>query len=223
MTRSNIREIALHMIFELGFSQSGAQDLLAEYLTKERFAEIGQEIPLYDDYPSKKQEVYLRKLVEGTFSHSPELDGYIAQYSKGWHFARIPRVAAAMMRIAMYEILYMPEIPNPSAINDALEIAKHYEDPDVISFMNGILGSFVRAEFADTPAKPEKKVPPQASENQEEDPEETGQESGETFEEESGEILSMTLEKAPKPPATDPLPTEETPLPVAPPLPEETP
>ena len=60
------------------------------------------------------------------------------------------------MRVAMYEILYMPEIPNGAAINEAVEIAKRYETQEVVSFVNGILGSFVRAEFADTPPKPEK-------------------------------------------------------------------
>ena len=51
------------------------------------------------------------------------------------------------MRVAMYEILYMPEIPAAAAINDAVEIAKKYEDEKVVSFINGILGAFVRAEF----------------------------------------------------------------------------
>ncbi len=192
MNRIHVREVALHRIFELGFTTQSAQDLLGEYLTPERFAEIGQEIPLYDDYPSKKQEAYLRKLVEGTFAHSPELDGYIEQYAKGWRFSRIPRVAAAMMRIAMYEILYMPEIPNASAINDALDIAKHYEEPEVISFMNGILGTFVRAEFADTPAKPEKNPA-------KEDRVKTGENLENSLEKDSGdEVVGMTLEKAPE-------------------------
>ena len=68
----------------------------------------------------------------------------------GWSFARIPRMAAAVMRTAMYEVLYMPAIPNSAAINEAVEIAKNYEPAEVVSFINGILGSFVRAEFADS-------------------------------------------------------------------------
>ena len=60
------------------------------------------------------------------------------------------------MRTAMYEVLYMEEIPNAAAINEAVEIAKSYESQDVVACINGILGSFVRAEFADTPPKPEK-------------------------------------------------------------------
>ena len=53
------------------------------------------------------------------------------------------------MRVAMYEILYMPEIPKAAAINDAVEIAKKYEDEKVVSFVNGILGAFIREEFPD--------------------------------------------------------------------------
>mgnify|MGYP002508113407 CR=1 FL=1 len=64
------------------------------------------------------------------------------------------------MRLAMYEILYMPEIPNGAAINEAVEIAKKYEDPDVVRFINGILGSFVRNETADAP--PAKRPPSDA-------------------------------------------------------------
>ena len=60
------------------------------------------------------------------------------------------------MRTAMYEILYMPDIPNAAAINAAVELTKQYEPQEVAAFVNGILGSFVRAEFQDTPAKPEK-------------------------------------------------------------------
>ena len=64
-------------------------------------------------------------------------------------FSRIPRTATAIMRVAMYEILYMPEIPKAAAINDAVEIAKKYEDEKVVSFVNGILGAFIREEFPD--------------------------------------------------------------------------
>ena len=80
-------------------------------------------------------------------------DELLEQRLSGPHFEamapeyeRIPLVAGAIMRVAMYEILYMPEIPNGASINEALEIAKKYEEPDVVRFINGILGSFVRNE-----------------------------------------------------------------------------
>ena len=156
MTRSHAREIAIHMIFSLSFGNMKAEELLEQQLNRERFEELSADMPLYGMYPNEKQEQYIRNLVKGTFEHGYELDDAIARYAKGWNFARIPRMASAIMRTAMYEILYMPEIPNAVAVNEAVEITKNYEAPEVVSFVNGILGTFVRTEFADTPAKPEK-------------------------------------------------------------------
>ena len=156
MTRSNAREIAVQLIFSLGFGNLSAQEVLDSQLTPERFAELAEENALYAQFPNEKQQQYIRDLVQGVFSHGPELDDYISRYAVGWSFARIPRMAAAIMRTAMYEVLYVPDVPNAAAINEAVEIAKRYETQEGVSFVNGILGSFVRAEFADTPPKPEK-------------------------------------------------------------------
>ena len=156
MTRSSAREIATHIIFSLGFDTRSAREVLDAELTRERFQELGEELPLYEQFPNEKQERYIRELVQGVFAHGPELDDCISRYSVGWSFARIPRMAAAIMRTAMYEVLYMPEVPNAAAINAAVEIAKGYEPVEVVSFLNGILGSFVRAEFPDTPPRPDR-------------------------------------------------------------------
>ena len=130
--------------------------MLESELNRERFDELAQEMPVYAQYPNEKQETYIKNLVRGAFAHGPELDDYISRYAVGWSFERIPRMAAAIMRTAMYEILYMPDIPNAAAINAAVELTKRYEPQEVAAFVNGILGTFVRAEFQDTPAKPEK-------------------------------------------------------------------
>lgn len=147
MTRSAAREIAVHYAFELGFSTASADALLEQALTPEAFSLLGEEEELYRQFPEEKLKQYIVSLVRGVFEHGAELDGYIARYARGWKFSRIDRVAAAIMRVTMYEILYMPEVPNRVAINEAVEIAKKYVDEDVVRFVNGILGSFVRAEF----------------------------------------------------------------------------
>lgn len=149
MTRTNAREIAMRFIFELGFSTQAAGQLLERELTQEHFALLAPEDALYRDFPNEKQRTYIAGLVRGVFDHGAELDGYIEKYAVGWKFSRIDRVAAAIMRMSMYEVLYMPDIPNRAAVNEAVEIAKHYLDEDVVRFVNGILGSFVRAEFPD--------------------------------------------------------------------------
>ena len=156
MTRSTAREIAIHIIFALGFDNRSAQEVLDAELTHERFQELADELPLYEQFPNEKQERYIRLLVQGVFAHGPELDDCIDRYSEGWAFARIPRMAAAIMRTAMYEVLYMPDIPNAAAINEAVEIAKKYEPVEIVSFLNGILGTFVRTECEDAPPKPAK-------------------------------------------------------------------
>lgn len=146
MTRTNAREIAVHCSFELGFSNQSADELLDSVLTRETFALIGEEEPLYSEFPNEKQRAYIRTLVKGVYQHGAELDDYISRYAIGWSFSRIPRVAVAVMRVAMYEILYMQDVPNGAAINEAVELTRHYESEEMVSFVNGILGSFVRKE-----------------------------------------------------------------------------
>ena len=146
MIRSVAREIAVHFSYELSFTNLTVTELLNQRLTPEAFSEWTEEYDIYSELPNEKQEKYIRQLVTGVDEHAAELDGYISKYAVGWSFARISLVAAAIMRVAMYEILYMPEIPASVAINEALEIAKKYESPEIAGFMNGILGSFVREE-----------------------------------------------------------------------------
>ena len=146
MTRTAAREIPVHFVFELGFTDQTAEELLAEALNRKTFAAIGEEEPLYSEFPNEAQREYISKLVKGVYEHTPELDEYISKYAIGWKFSRMNRVAVAIMRVAMYEVLYMQDIPNAAAINEAVELVKHYEEPEVVSFVNGILGSFVRGE-----------------------------------------------------------------------------
>lgn len=146
MTRNTAREIATHLAYELSFTDLPLQTFLNQRLCAENFGELAPECGLYDETPNAKQEQYIRRLVSGVAEHAAELDGYIETYAQGWRFDRISLVASAIMRVAMYEILYMPDIPAGVAINEAVEIAKKYEEPETVRFLNGILGSFVRQE-----------------------------------------------------------------------------
>ena len=158
MTRTAAREIAVHFVFELGFTNQTADELLAQALTRQTFGAIGEEEPLYAEFPNAAQREYIARLVKGVYDHAPELDGYISKYAIGWKFDRLNRVAIAIMRVCMYEVLYMQDIPNAAAINEAVELTKRYESPEVVSFVNGILGSFVRNECA---PEPKNKAPEQ--------------------------------------------------------------
>ena len=149
MVRNTAREIAIHLSYELSFTDKPIDTLLDERLTADTFATLAEEDPIYTEAPNAKQADYIRRLVKGVDEHAAELDGYIAKYAKGCSCARIPLVASAIMRVAMYEMLYMPDIPNGAAINEAVEIAKKYETPETVKFINGILGSFVRQEIGE--------------------------------------------------------------------------
>lgn len=147
MTRNTAREIAMHLVFELSFTELPIGEFLDHYLSGEKFAELAPECPLYADLPNQKQETYIRRLVSGVAEHAAELDAYIEKYATGWRFERISLVASAIMRLAMYEIMYMPDIPHSVAINEAVELTRKYDEPETAKFVNGILGSFLRQEI----------------------------------------------------------------------------
>lgn len=150
MIRNVAREIAMHLSYELSFTDLAPDQLLNQRLSSSRFEMLAPEYEVYGKLPGPSQRTYICRAVKGVALHGYELDQYIGKYAVGWKFERIPLVAAAIMRLAMYEILYMPEIPNGVSINEAVELAKKYESPEVVRFINGLLGSFVRAE-ADVP------------------------------------------------------------------------
>jgi len=146
MKRTEAREIAVRLCFAISENPSDAEGLLTRTFDEEYYSSLRSEDELYSGKPGKKQLEYITRLVTGISEHSAELDGYIDKYAVSWKFGRISRTATAIMKLAMYEVLYMPDIPDRAAINEAIELAKRYETPETVSFINGILGSFSRFE-----------------------------------------------------------------------------
>jgi N utilization substance protein B len=148
MRRSTAREIAVRLIFAISENPESYESVLAQVFEPEYYSTLESEDSLYKEKPNPKQLEYISRIVKGVVEHVVELDGYIEKYAVGWKFGRIPRTATSIMRTAMFEVLYMQDIPNSAAINDAVEIAKRYESPETVSFLNGVLGSFTRAEYS---------------------------------------------------------------------------
>ena len=98
----------MHLSFELSFTDLPVEELLDQRLSSPHFEALAPEYEVYGELPGPSQREYIRKLVSGIALHSYELDQYIEKYARGWRFERIPLVASAIMRLAMYEILYMP-------------------------------------------------------------------------------------------------------------------
>ncbi len=146
MTRTTAREIAMHLSFAAVMNRTDIESQLADFFEPVYFATLQTEDEVYAEYPDEKQLSYIRRVATGIAEHAAELDGYIEKYAVNWKFDRISRVAAAIMRTAMFEILYLPEVPYKAAANEAVELAKTYEGQDTAGFINGILASFIRSE-----------------------------------------------------------------------------
>ena len=149
MTRTVAREIAVRLCFGIAENPSDPHDVLSFVFDEEYYDSLKTEDSLYDNRPDARQLDYITRLVTGVFEHAAELDGYIDKYAVGWKFGRISRTAVAIMKTAMFEALYMPDVPNRAAINEAIEIAKRYESPETVPFINGVLGSFSRSEIGE--------------------------------------------------------------------------
>ncbi|MCL2151678.1 MAG: transcription antitermination factor NusB [Oscillospiraceae bacterium] len=146
MTRTIAREIAVRLCFCVSENPTDPSEMLFNVFKEEYYSTLKTEDKLYTESPDEKQLEYITRLVTGVFEHSAELDGYIDKYAVGWRFGRISRTAVAILKTAMYEVLYMPDIPDRAAINEAVKLAKRYEPPETVLFINGLLGGFARAE-----------------------------------------------------------------------------
>ena len=152
MTRTNAREIAVQLGFSVLAPDVTAQQLVEDFFEPEHYASLAEESELYKDKPGKQLEFILAS-VQGVMDYRLQLDEYITKYAKDWRVERIDRTAQAILRQAMFEILYLPDIGTATSINEAVEMAKGYEDPEVVAFINGVLGGFVRGEgIAENPA-----------------------------------------------------------------------
>jgi N utilization substance protein B len=136
----------LKLCFEITVSGKDASEIMEDVFDREYYDSLKSEDDTFTQYPSERQMEYINRMVRGIGEHNAELDGYVDKYSQGWQFHRISRLAVAIMKTAMYELLYMPDIPTGVSINEAVELAKKYEEPDTVPFINGVLGSFVKGE-----------------------------------------------------------------------------
>lgn len=128
MTRKESRELAFVLIFEKSFRDESIEEII-ETAVAERLIET-------DDY-SKKVPV-------GVFNNIDEIDRVIADNLKGWTIGRLSRVALSVLRLSVYEIKYMDDIPNSVSINEAVELTKKFASEEDAAYINGVLGSVVR-------------------------------------------------------------------------------
>ena len=147
MTRTAAREIAIQLSFAAAASGEDPQELLERFFEPAHYGTLEQEQELFQEKPDQKQLEYIQRLTRLIAENRSEIDGFIERYAHGWKPERISRTALAVLRCAICEILYMDDIPNSAAINEAVELDKNYDEPDTVAFVNGVLGGFMRGEF----------------------------------------------------------------------------
>ena len=145
MTRANARELAVHLIYGRNFTGEEPEEVVAVRLAKEYYAKLSEENEVYAERPSKAQMAYLDKVVAGVANREEDLNAQISKYAIGWDISRISRLTRAIMQLAIFEILYVEDVPTGVAVSEAVRLAKKYDGDDTGSFVNGILGSFARS------------------------------------------------------------------------------
>ncbi|MEX0790656.1 MAG: transcription antitermination factor NusB [Actinomycetota bacterium] len=125
--RRGSRKLALDVLYE--------QEL--------RVLPTGEILQRYSDNPGFK---FAAELVHGVAEHATELDELISGHAKDWTIERMPVIDRNLLRMALFEMLYLEDVPAAVAINEAVELAKIYSTEDSSRFVNGLLGS-VSAEL----------------------------------------------------------------------------
>ena len=124
MTRKEAREEAFRLLFETEFQSESSPEEIYARSTENR--EVGE-------------DGYIRTVYFGVREHLEELDGIMARHSNGWKPSRISPVSRSAIRLCIYEMLYMPEIPNAVSLNEAIELVKRFDDGKMRAFVNGLL------------------------------------------------------------------------------------
>jgi len=123
--RTKARKRAMDILFE---SEARGEDVLT-VLAHRR---VSDDAPPVSDYAAM--------LVEGVSAHRERIDQLLAEHAEGWAVARMPAVDRTLLRIAVFELLWVDEIDDPVAITEAVELARTLSTDDSPRFVNGVLG-----------------------------------------------------------------------------------
>jgi N utilization substance protein B len=91
---------------------------------------------------------YAREIVQGIVDHHDEIDDLLETYSQGWALDRMPNLDRAILRVAVWEILFNDDVPDAVAVNEAVDMAKELSTDDSGSFVNGLLSRIASTKTA---------------------------------------------------------------------------
>lgn len=124
-TRRKSREIAIQILYQLEINETDIEDAVASYWNA------------YEPSPELKE--FSSHILKGVFRHRKVIDSMISKTSNHWSLRRMPPVDRSILRAAIFEILYCPDIPIKVSIDEAIELAKKYGTEKSSAFINGIL------------------------------------------------------------------------------------
>ena len=145
MTRANARELAVHLIYGRIFTGEEPEQVVATRLAKEYYEQLSEENEVYSERPSRAQLRYIDTVVSGVANREDELNAQIQKFSISWDVSRISKLTRCVMQLAIFETLYMEDVPVGVAVSEAVRLAKKYDGDDTGAFVNGILGAFARS------------------------------------------------------------------------------
>jgi N utilization substance protein B len=93
------------------------------------------------DDPERPLNDYTVRLVEGVASSQAEVDDIIEQFATGWSLSRMPAVDRNLLRIGVYELRYVDEVPSAVAMSEAVSLARELSTEESPGFVNGVLAS----------------------------------------------------------------------------------
>ena len=140
MSRSAAREIAMKLVYSRLLGGEGTLDGVMQL--------SGSSLPI-----DAEDAAYVSSVTQGVGENAAQIDELITRHATGWSIDRIGRVDLAIMRVAIYEMLYREDIPTGASINEAVELAKTYGGEKSYAFINGILGTLARELAAGDRAK----------------------------------------------------------------------
>lgn len=150
MTRANARELAVHLIYGRVFTGEEPESVVSTRLTKAYYEKLSEENDIYSERPSRAQLRYIDTVVAGVANREEELNAQIQKFSISWDVSRISKLTRCVMQLAIFETLYMEDVPVGVAVSEAVRLAKKYDGDDTGAFVNGILGAFARSLSAET-------------------------------------------------------------------------
>ncbi|GAB6929869.1 transcription antitermination factor NusB [Paenibacillus sp. JCM 10914] len=148
MKRRVAREIAVQSLYQMEMNEVDAAEAVS-MLISEAAEENETERVIGDEGQMKD---YVLQLVNGTWGAKLAIDELLTHYLKGWQVSRLSRVDRQILRLAVYELTYSVDVPGKVAVNEAIELSKHFGTDESGKFVNGVLGRII-AELDQVKAK----------------------------------------------------------------------